>query len=446
MLRGQAWAARIVRHCSPSAQSESPAQGFTQAPAMAQSCRSQSPRATQSPPTGRPRLGRPQTSGTGRRSIGVYDRAARQTVGPEQSRSERQGVSGPASECPRHGHRLGRRRSRCLGLRLAPRPGGRRRRCPTWSPHPSPAAGPRAWSWRRTRPPGGRPAARVLPASVTDSTTRHLRGGLQRPGSGGTPGEGPRSLASPTGPPGASTFLASDARRRATASSTPMRIAYLVNQYPKVSHTFIRREIAALEARGVRSSATRVRRVNEPLADPADRAEQERTRVVLDGRAGGARGGDGERRARAGRRRSPGVGARGAGRLRLRARARHPRRLSRRGLRARRLDGARRHRARARPLRDQPSAVAMLAGALGGPGYSFHVHGPEEFDKPAAIALGEKIERSPLRVRDQQLRPEPALPLGALRALAEGPGGSLRGGARVPRGRRAPLPDRRRGW
>ena len=29
-----------------------------------------------------------------------------------------------------------------------------------------------------------------------------------------------------------------------------MRIAYLVNQYPKVSHTFIRREIQALEALG----------------------------------------------------------------------------------------------------------------------------------------------------------------------------------------------------
>ena len=29
-----------------------------------------------------------------------------------------------------------------------------------------------------------------------------------------------------------------------------MRIAYLVNQYPAVSHTFIRREILALEKQG----------------------------------------------------------------------------------------------------------------------------------------------------------------------------------------------------
>ena len=62
-----------------------------------------------------------------------------------------------------------------------------------------------------------------------------------------------------------------------------MRIAYLVNQYPKVSHTFIRREIQALEALGVEVVRYSVRRVEEPLKDPADLAEQEKTRVVLDG-------------------------------------------------------------------------------------------------------------------------------------------------------------------
>ena len=30
-----------------------------------------------------------------------------------------------------------------------------------------------------------------------------------------------------------------------------MHIAYLINQYPKVSHTFIRREIQALERQGL---------------------------------------------------------------------------------------------------------------------------------------------------------------------------------------------------
>jgi colanic acid/amylovoran biosynthesis glycosyltransferase len=38
--------------------------------------------------------------------------------------------------------------------------------------------------------------------------------------------------------------------------------------------------------------------------------------------------------------------------------------------------------------------VVMLARELGGPPFSFTVHGPEEFDKPQFIGLGEKIRRS----------------------------------------------------
>ena len=41
-----------------------------------------------------------------------------------------------------------------------------------------------------------------------------------------------------------------------------------------------------------------------------------------------------------------------------------------------------------------PTDVAVLARALGGPSFSFTVHGPEEFDRPDAIALGEKITRA----------------------------------------------------
>ena len=36
----------------------------------------------------------------------------------------------------------------------------------------------------------------------------------------------------------------------------------------------------------------------------------------------------------------------------------------------------------------------MLASALGGPPFSFTVHGPEEFDKPEFLGLGEKIRRA----------------------------------------------------
>jgi glycosyltransferase involved in cell wall biosynthesis len=38
--------------------------------------------------------------------------------------------------------------------------------------------------------------------------------------------------------------------------------------------------------------------------------------------------------------------------------------------------------------------VAMLVHALGGPSYSFTVHGPTEFDKPEFLGIGEKIRRA----------------------------------------------------
>ncbi|NJO71915.1 MAG: glycosyltransferase family 4 protein, partial [Oscillatoriales cyanobacterium RM1_1_9] len=40
------------------------------------------------------------------------------------------------------------------------------------------------------------------------------------------------------------------------------------------------------------------------------------------------------------------------------------------------------------------TTVAMLCRVLGGPPYSFTVHGPEEFDKPQGIALSEKIDHA----------------------------------------------------
>jgi len=173
-----------------------------------------------------------------------------------------------------------------------------------------------------------------------------------------------------------------------------MRIAYLVNQYPKVSHTFIRREIRALEARGLEVIRYALRRVDEPLADPADRAERERTRVVLDG------------------------GPRGLAAAIARQSVRRPAGLSRASALAARVGyGSERGLAvhgaylgEACVLVDwmerdgvehvhahfgtNPATVAMLVHALGGPGFSFHVHGPEEFDKPGRIALGDKIERA----------------------------------------------------
>jgi glycosyltransferase involved in cell wall biosynthesis len=60
-----------------------------------------------------------------------------------------------------------------------------------------------------------------------------------------------------------------------------MRVAYLINQYPKVSHSFIRREILALERRGVKVMRIALRGWDLELVDPEDLQERTRTRYVL---------------------------------------------------------------------------------------------------------------------------------------------------------------------
>src|SRR3989442_790239 len=58
-------------------------------------------------------------------------------------------------------------------------------------------------------------------------------------------------------------------------------IAYLVNLYPKISHAFIRREIAAIESLGARVERFSLRLCQDQLVDEADQAERNKTRVVL---------------------------------------------------------------------------------------------------------------------------------------------------------------------
>ena len=60
-----------------------------------------------------------------------------------------------------------------------------------------------------------------------------------------------------------------------------MRIAYLINQYPKVSHSFIRREILALEQQGVDILRIALRGWDNAIVDEADASERKRTRYVL---------------------------------------------------------------------------------------------------------------------------------------------------------------------
>ena len=70
----------------------------------------------------------------------------------------------------------------------------------------------------------------------------------------------------------------------------PLRVAYLVNQYPSVSHTFIRREIQALERQGVDVQRISLRGWDLKLIDESDVRERERTRYVLERGAWGLAG------------------------------------------------------------------------------------------------------------------------------------------------------------
>jgi glycosyltransferase involved in cell wall biosynthesis len=62
-----------------------------------------------------------------------------------------------------------------------------------------------------------------------------------------------------------------------------MKVGYFINAYPKVSHTFIRREIHALEEQGVEVARYALRAGIGELVDERDRREFYRTRVMLGG-------------------------------------------------------------------------------------------------------------------------------------------------------------------
>jgi glycosyltransferase involved in cell wall biosynthesis len=170
-----------------------------------------------------------------------------------------------------------------------------------------------------------------------------------------------------------------------------MRIAYLVNQYPMVSHVFIRREILALERRGVEITRIALRGWDSEVVDEEDHLERKRTRYVLRG----------------------GVWALLLGVARL---------LATKPVRLLQALGLALHMGRRaeRPLlvhlvylaeacRIEPwlradgvdhvhvhfgtnaAEVAMLVRALGGPPWSFTVHGPKEYDNVSPMRLADKI-------------------------------------------------------
>lgn len=172
------------------------------------------------------------------------------------------------------------------------------------------------------------------------------------------------------------------------------RIAYLVNQYPKVSHSFIRREILALERQGFDILRIAVRGWADPLVDQEDEAERGRTRYVLkDGPLPLLRA-----MARAAARRPRRFLSALALSLRMSRRAERPVPvhliyLAEACRVAEWLDAAGISHLHAH-FGTNSAEVAMLVEALGVARFSVTIHGPEEFDKATIIGLPEKIRRA----------------------------------------------------
>lgn len=173
-----------------------------------------------------------------------------------------------------------------------------------------------------------------------------------------------------------------------------MKVAYLTNQYPKVSHTFIRREIIALEARGIEVERFSIRETEDKLVDPADIAEKERTFVVLgSGAVGLLTSLVSVALLRPIQFLNALICALQCGRRSDRGILRHMAYLAEACVLIGRLQNSHVEHLHVH-FGTNPATVAMLCRLLGGPGFSFTVHGPEEFDKPEAISLGEKIRHA----------------------------------------------------
>ena len=179
-----------------------------------------------------------------------------------------------------------------------------------------------------------------------------------------------------------------------TAHSPRGNIAYFINGYPAISHVFIRREIQALERQGFDVLRIALRGWEGDLVDEVDKQERERTRYVL---------------------REGSLSLIGAvlrvvfvspvafasslalafkmGRKALRPLPYHLIYLVEAcqvlcWLKKQAVTHVHAH------FGTNSAEVVMLARALGGPPYSFTVHGPLEFDSPKQLGLTEKIRRA----------------------------------------------------
>ena len=167
-----------------------------------------------------------------------------------------------------------------------------------------------------------------------------------------------------------------------------------MNTYPQPSHSFIRREVQALERLGFDVVRLAMRRASVPLVDPGDQGEAARTSYVLD------QGGMGlllglvalALRCPAQVWRALRIALRAGGRSEV-GRLRHIIYLAEAAhvLSLCQTQGITHIHAH---FGTNATMVARLVQALGGPGYSFTTHGPEEFDAPRALSLGDKLDHA----------------------------------------------------
>lgn len=172
-----------------------------------------------------------------------------------------------------------------------------------------------------------------------------------------------------------------------------MKIAYLINTYPRASHSFIRREISALEGLGCPIHRFAMRSDRAGLKDAADLAEDARTEHVLKtplpALLWSALGLMTTRPAQSLRAlaMAGSMGARANDRLRHLVYLIEAAHLAKR---CKTLNITHIH----AHFGTNSTTVAALIATLGGPGFSFTAHGPEEFDAPMALSLGEKVRTS----------------------------------------------------
>jgi colanic acid/amylovoran biosynthesis glycosyltransferase len=205
-----------------------------------------------------------------------------------------------------------------------------------------------------------------------------------------------QTLSKPLLPPPTHLSVSRQKHLHRADSGTVRRIAYLVSEYPKVSHSFIRREIRALEKRGWQILRLSIRGWNSVLVDPADIDERDHTLFVLKGGLPALVAAMGRAFILKPRRFLKALFLA----MRMMVRSDRPfiwhliylaeaswivPQLEKRG-----ITHFHAH------FGTNPAEVAMLVSELSGMTYSLTIHGPEEFDRAPSIHLTEKVRRAEL--------------------------------------------------